>query len=192
VTSKRLRQLFGQEGMTLIEVLIAMLVMAVAVTALVAGLGSGILALQRSAKASGAASLADQQMESLRGITYDAIATSIVTAPPADAIYRNTAWPYSSPYNATTKIELASCSQNYCLPTRTGIAAGGGTYRIDTYVNWACPTGTINTATTPPTCSAVSGITTRAVKQVTIVVRNNSDPTKSLFRETSNFDALAG
>jgi prepilin-type N-terminal cleavage/methylation domain-containing protein len=190
---KRLR---AQQGMTLVEVLVAMFVLSIGIMAIVAGLASGILTVQRSGKTSSAGAIADRQMEAFRGISYPAIAT---TNTPTDGVYENTAAPYSSPYDATWKIvdnTLSGCVQNYCAPTQT-ITAAGGTYRVDTYVNWKCPTpGSTLTAGSPPTCSdvVISGVTikTRSVKQVTIIVRNNSDQTKTLFRETSNFDALTG
>jgi prepilin-type N-terminal cleavage/methylation domain-containing protein len=183
------KRLTAQEGMTLVELLIAMLVMSIGIFAIVAGLSSGILTISRAAKASSAGAVADDQMESFRGLSYAAIAT---TATPTDGVYENTAAPYSSPYDATWKIAtLGSCASNYCTPTRT-VSASGGSYRVDTYVRWQCPAAATPVAGSPPTCPAAAPVTPRAVKQVTIVVRNNSDPTKTLFSETSNFDALTG
>jgi prepilin-type N-terminal cleavage/methylation domain-containing protein len=185
------KRLTAQDGMTLVELLIAMLVMSIGIFAIVAGLSSGILTISRAAKASSAGAVADDQMESFRGISYAAIAT---TATPTDGVYENTAAPYSSPYDATWKIAtLGSCASNYCTPTRT-VSASGGSYRVDTYVRWQCPAAATPVAGSPPTCPVVvvGSVAPRAVKQVTIVVRNASDPTKTLFSETSNFDALTG
>ena len=184
------KRLTAQDGMTLVELLIAMLVMSIGIFAIVAGLSSGILSINRAAKASSAGAVADDQMESFRGISYVAIGT---TATPTDGVYENTSAPYNSPYDATWKIAtLGSCASNYCTPTRT-VTASGGTYRVDTYVRWQCPSGVSPTGSlSAPVCAAVGSVTPRAVKQVTVVVRNNSDPTKTLFSETSNFDALTG
>ena len=181
----RVRRATRQDGMTLVEVLIAMLVLAVALFALVEGLGSGILAVQRATKTSSAGVLADKQMEAFRGLTFDQIAT---TTAPTDGIYNNTSQPFSSPYTATAaqRIDtLGSCpgGQIYCLPTQT-VSVQGGTYRIDTYVSWQCPSG--SWVSTSPNCSSA-----RAVKQVAVVVRAATTPYKTLFSETSNFDPLS-
>ncbi len=64
-----------EAGIGLIELLIAMTVMAVAVFALVAGLTSGVEATKRASKSSTAATLADKRMESYRRGTYAAIAS---------------------------------------------------------------------------------------------------------------------
>ena len=184
-------RLRAQDGMTLVEVLIAMFVLSIGILAIVAGLASGILTVQRSGRTSSAGAIADRQMEAFRGISYPAIAT---TNTPTDGVYENTAAPYSSPYDATWKIvdnTLSGCVQNYCAPTQT-VTAAGGTYRVDTYVRWQCgSSGETLVSGTPPTCTG-GAVSSRSLKQVTIVVRNNSDQTKTLFRETSNFDALTG
>jgi hypothetical protein len=162
----------------------------------VAGLSSGIVTLARSAKTSAAGAIADKQMEAFRGISFDAIATTSTST--ADCIYTGAAsGTYTltsgatksctaanpSAYSATQKIDtLSTCSGGvtYCIPTQKDVSGSGGPYRVDTYVYWACPT-----AVTPPSCTNA-----RAVKQVTVIVRNDADPTKTLFRETSNFDPL--
>ena len=53
----------AEEGMTLIELLIAMTILAIGIAALVAGFSSGILSINRARLASTAAALADKQME---------------------------------------------------------------------------------------------------------------------------------
>jgi type II secretory pathway pseudopilin PulG len=59
--------------MTLIELLVAMLVMTFGIMALVAAFTSGILALERSAKTTTAGALADKQMETYRQATFASI-----------------------------------------------------------------------------------------------------------------------
>jgi len=215
-----------QDGMTLVEVLIALFVMAVALFALVEGLGSGILTVQRAAKTSSAGTIADQQMEAFRGLTFDQIGTTTANS---DGVYNTT-----SQYTATAaqRIDtLSSCpnGQSYCIPTwyvgngnpassigfngefytrttdgevfkKAGgawsdqgyalarlFSSTGGTYRMDTFVSFQCPTGSWVAATPPATnCSGA-----RAVKQVSIAVRASTAPYKILFFETSNFDSLS-
>jgi prepilin-type N-terminal cleavage/methylation domain-containing protein len=182
----------SEAGVTLVELLIAMVVMSIGIAAIVAGFSSGIFTTVRAARSSSAGALADQQMEAIRGLNYSVIAT---TAAPLDGVYNNTSPPYSSPYEPTAwkRIDtLGSCSQNYCRPTRTTTAAGGS-YRIDTYVAWKCivPGSTISGP--PAVCSTpAGGPLSRAVKLVTIVVRDGSNNAKTLLRESSTFDQTTG
>jgi type IV pilus assembly protein PilV len=185
-------RLRAESGMTLVEVLIAMLVMSIAILGIVAGLSSGILTVQRAAKASSAATLADDQMEGMRAVSFNAIGT---TATPADGVYDAASTPYSATWKVIVTSTTCAATAAYCQPTRTPastppVAATGGTYRIDTYVRWQCVSSASTlTAGTPPTCAG--GTTSRAVKQVSIVVRDNST-LKVLFQESSNFDSLTG
>ena len=56
-------RLRAEEGMTLIELLIAMTVMSIGIAALVAGFSSGVVSINRARLTSTAGSLADKQME---------------------------------------------------------------------------------------------------------------------------------
>ncbi len=60
------RYLRAEEGMTLIELLIAMTIMSIGIAALVAGFSSGIVSITRANVTSTAGTLADKQMESFR------------------------------------------------------------------------------------------------------------------------------
>jgi len=68
--SSRVRE---QAGMGLVELLVAMTVMAIGIFALVAGFSSGIGAINRASKTSTAGTLADRQMEAFRRGTYFSI-----------------------------------------------------------------------------------------------------------------------
>ena len=59
-------RLHSEEGMTLIELLIAMVVMALGISALVAGFSSGLLSIGRAQQASSVGTLADAKMETYR------------------------------------------------------------------------------------------------------------------------------
>jgi prepilin-type N-terminal cleavage/methylation domain-containing protein len=196
----RMHRLHTQQGMTLVEVLIAMVVIAIAVSGLVAGLGGGILAIQRSAKASAAGAFADQQMEAYRGTSFASIATTSTTA--LDCIYKGTcvAGVTDNAYDATWKIDnvptsgVGACAQNYCVPSRTVAGGNGVSYRIDSYVVWACGiTGaTLTAAVAPATIPTCSGTPANAaVKAVTVIVRDASTK-RTLVRVTSTFSTLAG
>ena len=66
----RLARLQSEEGMTLIELLIAMVVMAIGISAIVAGFSSGILAVNRAKLTSTVGALADKQMELYRQAAF--------------------------------------------------------------------------------------------------------------------------
>ncbi len=182
--------------MTLVELLVAMVVMTIGISAIVAAFTSGLITIQRGAKASTAGALADQQMEALRRHSFGDISTA---TSPMDGVYTAPGGAYDNTWKIT-----ATCpgSQNYCLPSRT-TAAPGGSYRIDTYVVWTCPLkdqtqGTaLGGTVAAPTCSTsgTGGVTlplTRALKLVTIVVRDASNTSKILFRSSATFDQSTG
>jgi type II secretory pathway pseudopilin PulG len=178
--------------MTLVELLIAMVVIAIGVSGLVAGLGGGILAVQRSAKASTAGALADQQMEAYRQLSYVSVATDSTTTLAADAIYKADAAYSSMRITTTCPGVQTTAPYYYCAPTRTAPGSNGTSYRIDSYVAWACPlpTSTLSGTVTAPVCSGSP--VSQPVKQVTVVVRDAADTSKTLIRLTSTFDALTG
>ena len=64
---RRARQ---EEGIGLIELLIAMTIMSIGIMAIVAGFSSGIVAMNNASKASTAGALADQRMEAYRRVRY--------------------------------------------------------------------------------------------------------------------------
>jgi prepilin-type N-terminal cleavage/methylation domain-containing protein len=69
----------AEEGMTLIELLIAMVIMSIGIAALVAGFSSGVLSINRARLSSTAGSLADQQMELYRQAAFTSLPTSTQT-----------------------------------------------------------------------------------------------------------------
>ena len=69
-------RLRAEEGMTLIELLIAMTVMSIGIAALVAGFSSGVVSINHSRLTSTAGSLADQQMELYRQASFDSVPTN--------------------------------------------------------------------------------------------------------------------
>lgn len=68
--------------MTLIELLIAMTVMAIGIAAIVAGFTSGLFAVNRADKAAVAATLAEKQMETYKQSSYSAIPITATSATP--------------------------------------------------------------------------------------------------------------
>jgi prepilin-type N-terminal cleavage/methylation domain-containing protein len=190
------RLMRSEAGMTLVELLIAMVVMSIGIAAIVEGYSSGIFTTVRATRSSSAGALADQQMENFRGKDFTSIFTA---ASPMDGTYTA-----DSAYDATWKCVIGAgqcapsgtCSTNYCQTTRT-TTAGGGTYRIDTYVKWKCivsGSALSGSVTWPSGPSCTGGASSnRPVKLVTIVIRDGTTPSKTLFRESSTFDqATAG
>jgi Tfp pilus assembly protein PilV len=100
-----------------------------------------------------------------------------------------TAAAYSVGAGVTLKqrADLVSCSSSTpapdpcsnTSPTKSSTGADGHAYRVDTYINW-----------TP--ISSGGGVAGRAVKQITLVVRDQTAPYHEWARVTSIFDAATG
>jgi prepilin-type N-terminal cleavage/methylation domain-containing protein len=77
-------RLRADEGMTLIELLIAMTILSIGIAALVAGFSSGVVAINHSRLTSTAGSLADKEMERYRQASFDSLPTTpqAPTTPP--------------------------------------------------------------------------------------------------------------
>jgi Tfp pilus assembly protein PilV len=258
-----------EAGMGLVELLIAMTVMSIGIFALVAGLSSGHVTLQRASTNSTAAALADEQMEAFRAARWDAVGLDPAAATPTDSTYTSdpanaaaqikvkkaetttiadiddaattlsvaaatgfpvvypfdvviqtakddqsareivsvtaatgTTWTVTRAQSGTTATNhpagsyvasvnyvtnLGCGSADYCQPMRTD-----GRYRIDTYVSWTCPIGTIGGSVDAPTCTPSGTTKDRPAKLVTIVVRDAADTAKILVREASTFDESSG
>jgi prepilin-type N-terminal cleavage/methylation domain-containing protein len=171
----------NDEGFGLIELMIAMTVLAVGILALFAMFESGIRSITRASTLTTAAALADKEIESFRAIRYvdiglpDGLVSSAASAAPpysSDSAYRSPAGT-----TAGTRVALAACGTSPCstkVPVQTLTGADGRSYRVDTYVTWQ---------------AVGSG---RLVKLVTIVVREANDPTKTWARTASAFDLSTG
>jgi prepilin-type N-terminal cleavage/methylation domain-containing protein len=186
----------SESGFGLVELLIAMTIMAVGISAIVAGFSSGIIALNRASHTSTAGTLADRQMEAYRALQYTSVALNTVTG---------AASPYTTdrPTGSTLGNDVVDGAQAACPVTtpspwtpapscavQSGVVGPDGrTYRVDSYIIWYCPLGA--SAPTPAAAPTTCGAAARPVKQVTVVVRdvNGTPANKILFRETSTFDS---
>jgi prepilin-type N-terminal cleavage/methylation domain-containing protein len=161
-----------EAGFGLIELMIAMTVLAIGILALFAMFESGIRSISRASTVTTAAALADTEMESFRAIRYNAIGLPSSLMDAAGTTY------LSDPaYSSSNRVVLAACGTSPCttkVPVQTLTGADGRGYRVDTYVTWH----TVTSA--------------RAVKLVTIVVRDGSDVTKVWARAASAFDESTG
>jgi type II secretory pathway pseudopilin PulG len=199
----RPRLLSDEGGFGIVELLIALTVMAVGISAIVMGLTSGIVALNRASMIGTAGTLADRQMETYRALPYTQIALSADgtgTTYTTDAAYP--APGYSSITACASGCMLASTSTEaqYCSSAPTTFPApcaatqasvtgpDGRKYRIDTFITWYCGIGTpTNMSTSSPSCLTAGTAVSRPLKQVTVVVRDAST-SKQYFRESSTFD----
>jgi type II secretory pathway pseudopilin PulG len=163
-------------GFGLVELVIAMAMLAVALLALVAALSSGVITLQRSGAAGTAGTLADRQMEKYRAIKYSKIlldATAQGTAN-SDSVYSGEP-NVGSGAQVTGSCPLTSWVDP-CNPRQQPVTGPDNhQYRVDTYIRYDTPSGG------------------RQLKLITVVVR---DPNKltgpPLAKLQSRFDRATG
>jgi type II secretory pathway pseudopilin PulG len=167
--------------MTLVELLIAMMVLTVGILALVAAYSSGYVALKRATRVSSATLVADAQMERFRALQFSAIQlnTSCGASCTEDSTFTG-----DSAYSSTTQVTGCATTDSTCLPTQTTTGPDGKSYRLDTYIEYSCVSGTYVSAT-----SCGSG-NPYPVKRVTLVVRSSS--LTAPVREQSDFTAFPG
>jgi type IV pilus modification protein PilV len=172
-----------QEGFTLIELLIAMVVLTIGILALIAAYSSGYVALNRATRVSSARLVADQQMERFRAVQYSAIKlnTTCGTSCTEDATFTG-----DPAYSSASQVTGCTTTDSTCLPTQTKTGPDGKSYRLDTYVEYTCVSGTL---TTSPSLSCGSG-NPYPVKSVTVVVRSST--LTAPVREQSTFTTFPG
>jgi prepilin-type N-terminal cleavage/methylation domain-containing protein len=173
----------NEAGFGLVELLIAMTVMAIGISAIVAAMSSGFVAINRARDASTAAALADTQMEAYRALPNCGIyleESTIVSAGAdytADVAYNadptkrvGTSAPLLDP-SAPCEQPTPSTSLTTAHQSLTG--ADYRSYPVDTYIVRS---------------TAASG---GDAKQVTLVVHDPQN-TKVLLRESSTFAPPTG
>lgn len=164
--------------MTLVELLIAMIVLTVGILALVAAYSSGYVALNRATRVSSATLVADSQMERFRALQYSAI--QLNTTCGANCAEDST-FTGDAAYNSSAQVTgCSSTTESTCLPTQTKTGPDGKSYRLDTYIEYSCVSGTL--VTSPLGCGSGNPY---PIKRVTLVVRSSS--LTSPVREQSDF-----
>jgi prepilin-type N-terminal cleavage/methylation domain-containing protein len=153
-----------EEGFTLIELLIAMIVLTVGILALVAAYSSGYAALNRATRVSSAR---------LSAIKLNTTCGASCTE---DATFTG-----DSTYSSAAQVTGCTTTDSTCLPTQTKTGPDGKTYRLDSYVEYACVSGTLVTS---PSLTCGSG-NPQPVKRVTVVVRSSA--LTAPVREQSTF-----
>jgi type II secretory pathway pseudopilin PulG len=155
-------------GFGLIELLMALTMLNIGLLAVVAAFSSGIVSLNRASRVTTAAVLADGQMELYRSLTYAAIQLDPSTIP-------GTA-PYTTDSAYSASQVTGSCTGNppQCNASRQVTGADNKSYRMDTFIVTVTPTGG------------------RAVKKITVVVRDYNNLAVSFARQVSTFDQSTG
>jgi prepilin-type N-terminal cleavage/methylation domain-containing protein len=190
----------GEDGFGLIELLIAMTILSVALLALAGGLISSANSMRRAGHLSTATTLADMQTELYRALKYECIRLDPDSIPSDTTYTSDTAYSSSQ---ITAEPAAGACPGSGTPPewdaTRdvTGATSpaspDGHAYRVDTYITWYCPAGTLGGTDDAPLCTPGAGDpATRAVKRVTVVVRDGNDVSTTFARVVSTFDASTG
>jgi type IV pilus assembly protein PilV len=201
---RRLR-LRSEEGLTLVELLIAMIVLTVGILALVAAYTSSYISINRATRVSSTELLADQQMERFRALSYGSIALDTYAACGASCAQDSTYRGRTGVYSSSTQVSGSSGTDSTNLSTQTKTGPDGRSYRLDTYINYACPRseqGTLSLSTSPLGCTYSGGSLDgqagpSPVKKVTVIVTStagvglgaNSPVSTS---ESSTFTSLTG
>ena len=103
-------RLRAEEGMTLIELLIAMTIMSVGIAALVAGFSTGIVSITRANVTSTAGTLADKQMETFRQASYATVQSKPQTRRSTARMVTGTGYRATFPPCSASVGPPASCS----------------------------------------------------------------------------------
>ncbi len=156
------------DGFGLIELLLAMTMLNIGLLAVVAAFSSGIVQLNRASRVTTAAVMADGQMELYRALTHAAIRLE-PTSIPATAPYTT-----DQAYSGTQVTATCAGTPDECNASRQVTGADGKTYRLDTYIVSATPTGG------------------RPLKKVTVVVRDFNNLSLTFARQISTFDPSTG
>jgi Tfp pilus assembly protein PilV len=186
-----LRRLSNESGQQLIELMIAMVILAVALTALLGLLVSALLSIQRASVRGTATSIADQRLELYRTLAYSNIRlnASAVTGLGATSAYVTAHSSDSSIPSATGEVVCGGTDPDgnaevACVaspPTETlpvlthQQGADKRLYEVDTYISYVA-----------------AGSTGRTSKQVMVVVRAEWNALKIVGRASSTFDRSTG
>jgi len=167
----------SEAGFGLVELLIALVILAVGVLATIGVFESSLLHLGRAAKVSTATAVGEQEMEDFRAVKFDAIglAPAAFATAAADTTYTgDSACAGTCAVSGSAEGQTVTVAGSTFVPTQTLTGADGKQYRVDTYILWqSIPTG-------------------RPVKDITVVVRDLSNPTKTWARVISSFEKSTG
>jgi hypothetical protein len=174
----------GEAGQGLIELIVALTLLAIAIGALLTVATSSAVSLQRSDQKGTALMLAEQQIELYRNLTYAHIQLDSASLAHTDSVYANAhASDSTIPSGPAGEVDDSASgwctpdwpsTPNSCNPSRTVLGPDHRNYRIDTYVVNFQPQ---------------AGATT--IKEVAVVVRNAQISTLPILaRATSTFSPV--
>lgn len=162
----------GEEGQGIIELLISMVILAVGVGALLSVMAAGALSLQRSEQKGTALTLAENQLELYRGVSFPYIRLAASPWPSSTSAYvtanasDSTIPPGASGSEVLdTTVPCTPADAALCSPVQTVTGPDHRRYEIDTYIT-PCPSVGITA------CPA----TADPVNQVFVVVRDAGKP----------------
>ena len=177
---KSVVRLRDETGQGLVELLIAMVILTVGVGALLTLLAAGSVSLQRSDQTGTALTLAENQIELYRGVSFPYIrlsANALASVPAGSPYFTANSSDSSIPPGTSASQALDTTSGNQpctaaetttvfpalalCAPVQTVTGPDHRSYEIDTYIT-PCPSGSITS------CPASAD----PVKQVFVVVRD--------------------
>ena len=179
------RRTARDDGFGLVELLIAMTMLAVAVGALLAVFTASAVSLRRAGQKGTALTLADTQMEKYRTRTFTSVridgtliptSGTYVTANSTDSTIPPSTGQAVAGQNGDDDCPTVD-EPPACLPVQNVTGPDGHTYRIDTYVNYVNNDATLSIRT------PASGLT---LKRVTVVVRDATTG-RIMARESSAF-----
>ena len=177
----QIARLRKEDGFTLIELTIVMAVLTIGILSLVAAYSSGYVAMKHATRVSSAQLLADSQMERFRALSYTSIGLNRTCGANCgeDATYTA-----DSAYSSAAEVSGCATQDQTCLPTQTKTGPDGNSYRVDTYIDWSCLSGSYSAGS----CGSGNPI---PVKLITVVVRQ-SGLTPVLVREQGTFTLETG
>ncbi len=188
---KSVLRLREEAGQGLLELLITLTILSVGVGALLSLIAAGAVSLQRSDRSGTALTLAEDQIELYRGVSYPYIrlsATALGSVSGTSVYMTANASDSTIPPGTSTTQVLDTTSGNQacttadatlCAPVQTVTGPDHHSYQIDTYIT-QCPNAGITS------CPASAD----PVKQVFVMVRDAAKSTLPIVaREASTFSS---
>jgi prepilin-type N-terminal cleavage/methylation domain-containing protein len=180
------RSVAEQSGFTLIEMLAAMMILTIAVSALIMVFLAAGLSVHRSAQRGTAVAVAEAQLEVYRTVKFADIRlnSSLIPTASTDTYVSGHSSDSNIPLSTNQAVggdannDHACPDTSYpaaCLPVQTVTGADGRTYTLQTYIDY------VNSDSTLSATSPASGLT---LKRVTVVVRDPA--TNGILTEDSS------
>jgi Prokaryotic N-terminal methylation motif len=126
----------SERGQGLVELLIALTLLSVVITTLVASFGSSISSLEHTGSEDTAITLADRQLETYRSMPFNCVPTTLTGTPPANC-QSFTGFP--NPYAASQTVSGADAPDHRSYLVTTSVSSAGGETRLT--VNVALSSG---------------------------------------------------